>query len=63
MLSIEKGHNMTETISTAVEQAPNGPPKISSSDLFRGGRIVVITHDGETYRLLLTRNNRLILQK
>ena len=54
---------MTETITTAVEQAPSEPPRINSSELFRGGRLVVITHDGETYRLLLTRNNRLILQK
>jgi hemin uptake protein HemP len=31
--------------------------------LFQGARVVEITHAGETYRLLLTRNNRLILQK
>jgi hemin uptake protein HemP len=39
------------------------PPRFDSSALFQGSRIVVITHVGETYRLLLTRNNRLILQK
>ena len=39
------------------------PPRFESSSLFQGSRVVVITHAGETYRLLLTRNNRLILQK
>ena len=38
-------------------------PRIASQELFKGGRVVEITHAGETYRLLLTRNNRLILQK
>ncbi len=42
---------------------PGEPPTISSDELFRGARIVAITHAGETYRLLITRNNRLILQK
>jgi hemin uptake protein HemP len=39
------------------------PPKFDSQDLFQGSKLVVIMHAGETYRLLLTRNNRLILQK
>jgi hemin uptake protein HemP len=39
------------------------PPRFDSSTLFQGSRIVVIMHAGETYRLLLTRNNGLILQK
>jgi hemin uptake protein HemP len=34
-----------------------------SASLFQRRRVVVISHAGETYRLLLTRNNRLILQK
>lgn len=42
---------------------PGEPLTISSDELFRGARIVAITHAGETYRLLITRNNRLILQK
>jgi hemin uptake protein HemP len=36
---------------------------IRSEDLFAGARIVLIQHDDEQYRLLITRNNRLILQK
>jgi hemin uptake protein HemP len=39
------------------------PPRIESTSLFQGSRVVVISHAGESYRLLLTRNNRLILQK
>ena len=34
-----------------------------SSDLLRGAKEVLIHHGGETYRLRLTRNDKLILQK
>lgn len=37
--------------------------RIDSADLFRAGRIVIIDHGGETYRLRLTAQNRLILTK
>jgi len=36
---------------------------IRSEELFAGERIVLIQHAGEQYRLLITRNDRLILQK
>jgi hemin uptake protein HemP len=36
---------------------------IRSEDLFAGQRVVQIQHAGGEYRLLITRNNRLILQK
>ncbi len=36
---------------------------IDSSQILRGRREVRIGHAGETYRLLVTRNNKLILQK
>lgn len=36
---------------------------IRSDDLLRGRRELRILHAGETYRLLVTRNNKLILQK
>ena len=36
---------------------------IRSEDLFDGERVVLIQHAGEQYRLLITRNDRLILQK
>ncbi|MEM9149657.1 MAG: hemin uptake protein HemP [Cyanobacteria bacterium P01_F01_bin.3] len=37
--------------------------QLESSDLFRGHRTVVINHAGEQYRLLITKNDKLILQK
>lgn len=40
---------------------PNLP--IASEDLFRGSNEVLIRHGDETYRLRLTRNGKLILQK
>ena len=36
---------------------------IRSEELFAGERVVMIEHAGERYRLLITRNDRLILQK
>ena len=36
---------------------------IDSRSLFQGRREVLIQHEGETYRLLETRNGKLILQK
>jgi hemin uptake protein HemP len=40
------------------------PPRVvNSSELFVGARVVVIEHAGQQYRLLITRNDRLILQK
>ncbi len=36
---------------------------IRSEELFAGDRVVLIQHAGEQYRLLITRNDRLILQK
>jgi hemin uptake protein HemP len=36
---------------------------VTSAELFAGARVVVIEHAGQQYRLLITRNDRLILQK
>jgi hemin uptake protein HemP len=49
-------------VATPAPQPPE-PRSVQSAELFQGARVVEITHAGETYRLLLTRNNRLILQK
>jgi hemin uptake protein HemP len=38
-------------------------PVLRSEELFQGGRQVLILHAGDTYRLLRTRNDKLILQK
>jgi hemin uptake protein HemP len=37
--------------------------ELSSEEIFAGSRAITITHDGVRYRLLITRNNKLILQK
>lgn len=39
------------------------PPRLHASAQFRHGNEVLIEHGGETYRLRLTRQNRLILTK
>jgi hemin uptake protein HemP len=36
---------------------------IRSEEIFAGARVVLIQHADEIYRLMITRNNRLILQK
>lgn len=38
-------------------------PTARSDELLRGARQLRILHGGEVYRLVLTRNNKLILQK
>lgn len=42
---------------------PAPPIVISSGELFAGRQEVLIRHGEETYRLRLTRNGKLILQK
>lgn len=37
--------------------------RISSRELLRGQRELVIEHQGQEYRLILTRNDKLILNK
>jgi hemin uptake protein HemP len=39
------------------------PPSVNSADLLRGHRELLIHHDGETYRLRLTRTGKLVLNK
>lgn len=49
------------TSGTNTSSSPPAP--IDSSLLFAGRREVKILHGGQVYRLLVTRNNKLILQK
>ena len=44
-------------------EATQDPAKVSSADLLRGARELLIQHHGETYRLRLTSNDKLILTK
>ncbi len=39
------------------------PPLVRSEDLLQGRRELQILHEGEIYRLLVTRNGKLLLQK
>ena len=41
----------------------SSPPRWQSSELLRGQREALILHAGQTYRLICTRNGKLILQK
>ncbi|MCO6042909.1 hemin uptake protein HemP [Aeoliella sp. ICT_H6.2] len=44
--------------------APEPPPRhIESAALLQGAREIVIEHAGQCYRLLVTKNDKLILQK
>ena len=45
------------------EKRPEIPRTIQSEELFAGQRLLMIEHAGQCYRLLITRNERLILQK
>lgn len=47
----------------AIGNRPASVPTVSSKQLLQGGRELKIIHDGQTYRLQVTRNNKLILQK
>jgi hemin uptake protein HemP len=48
---------------TGTPQRPLAAVRIRSDELLRGAREIVIEHRGEEYRLLRTRNDRLILNK
>lgn len=39
------------------------PEEIASEELFAGKKVISIRHAGELYRLMITKNDRLILQK
>ena len=44
-------------------RAPVSKTRLKSEDLFRNGCELIIEHRGEEYRLKLTRNDKLILNK
>jgi hemin uptake protein HemP len=57
--------SMQQTTETTSHNQPDQlqPPSLSSRDLLRGGRRIVIKHGEARYTLLLTRNDKLILVK
>lgn len=44
-------------------QRASRPDVIPADRLFRGNQEILIAHNGETYRLRITRNSKLILTK
>ncbi|AWT49354.1 MULTISPECIES: hemin uptake protein HemP [Psychrobacter] len=54
---------MATIISRALRLRDNQLPMLQSEHLFALTKEVRIQHEGEEYRLRLTRNNRLILTK
>jgi len=44
-------------------ERPAARPRLNSQELFRHSNEIVIEHHGEEYRLRLTRNDKLILNK
>lgn len=46
-----------------IRNAASPVPRLASAALLRGGRRVYIEHRGDTYRLELTRQGKLILTK
>ena len=48
---------------TSLERRDSAKPRLRSEDLFRAHQELIIEHRGEEYRLKLTRNDKLILNK
>jgi hemin uptake protein HemP len=53
----------TPPIPAIVASGQGQAPRVRSDELLRGSREIVIEHRGQEYRLLRTRNDRLILNK
>jgi len=47
----------------AARNSVQSPRVVSARELFDGDREICIEHEGEIYRLRITRRNKLILQK
>lgn len=58
---------MSQEPPSTPEETPNtsqaAPREYDSTELLHGAKEVLIHHAGEVYRLRLTRNDKLILQK
>lgn len=52
-----------ETASPSTRQTLKPPSRVDSQQLFEGQRELIIQHQGEAYRLRITRQDKLILTK
>ena len=62
MNDLEPANPMSERSASELA-APSTLREINSSNLLQGEKEVLIHHGGEVYRLRLTKNGKLILQK
>lgn len=53
----------TAPLSLPRRPGPMRLPRLRSQDLFRDSQELIIEHQGQEYRLRLTRNDKLILNK
>lgn len=53
----------TLTLPRPFTAARPGLPRLRSEELFRNSQELIIEHQGQEYRLRLTRNDKLILNK
>lgn len=54
---------LSPSLRLAPPQRPGTPDAIPAERLFQGSQVILIAHKGETYRLRITRNGKLILTK
>ncbi len=59
-LDMDLRASVTPTQPAGTQQSPR---RLDSSDLLDGAQLVLIVHQGETYRLQTTRQGKLILTK
>jgi hemin uptake protein HemP len=52
---------MDEKLAAASGDAPS--IEVDSKDLFKGGKLLLIRHNGDTYKLAITLTGKLILTK
>ena len=56
-------NTLPSTLAAARPRSAGQTARVRSQELLRGGRELVIEHRGQEYRLILTRNDKLILNK
>ncbi len=54
---------LPHSVPLASGQPPRLPDLVQAEHLFRGSQEILIAHNGETYRLRITRSGKLILTK
>lgn len=60
--AMQKAEDLTLSLNST-RRTPKAVPVYSTDDLFNGSREIEIEHNGEIYRLRITRQGKLILNK